>query len=79
MLHGMAKKKKKSEREGRMQWKYLPPETWEMTIGSHGFLEHRLRSRDHHEKPELKLMNWWMLSDGQLRELKTMGTQSPGL
>ena len=51
----------------------------QVTIGSHGFLEHRLRSRDHHEKPELKLMNWWMLSDGQLRELKTMGTQAQGL
>ena len=60
------KKKKKSEREGRMQQKYLPPETWEMTIGSHGFLEHRLRSRDppwetRIETDELVDAQWWTI------------------
>jgi hypothetical protein len=73
------KKKRVKEREGYRENICPLKLGTQVTIGSHGFLEHRLKSRDHHEKPELKLMNWWMLSDGQLRELKTMRTQAQGL
>lgn len=40
--HGQ-KKKKKVRGEGA--WKYPPPETWETTIGSHGFLEQTQEQR----------------------------------